>query len=59
MASRLVLKVERVKVLKVRSGVRVGESYGPCGTPRNPIVPMPSDDLPDVVPSVMGIAGAV
>lgn len=51
MVSRLVLKVERVKVLKVRTGVKVGDlgpSNGPCGGPRNPI-----DQAPILLPPVL------
>ena len=44
-ASRLVLVVERVKVLRVRTGVRAGEggSLGPCGSPRPPVAEPPLD----------------
>jgi len=46
--ARLVLDVERVKVLRVRAGLRAGDpSNGPCGNPRNQVEPEPSlDALP-------------
>jgi hypothetical protein len=43
--ARLVLDVERVKVLRVQSGVRAGDpSNGPCGNPRTQIEAAPSLD---------------